>query len=77
MEIHGIEVLLNQDEDFDSDIMRHDGGLWAFDDDDILNKTIEILAENAIDVKMYSWEHWPIAAYITDKYGVKWALHNY
>ena len=76
MEIHGIEVLLNQDREYNSDTRRHEGGLWAFDDDDTLNKTISVLSENAIEVTMHSWEHWPIAAFITDKYGVKWGLHN-
>jgi len=76
MEIHGIEILLNQDSDFNSETSRHDGGIWAFDDDDALNKTVEVLSENAIEVTIHSWEHWPIAAFIIDKYGVRWGLHN-
>jgi len=76
MEIHGIEILLNQDAEYNPDTRRHDGGLWAFDNDEALNKTINILSENAIEVTIHSWEHWPIAAFIIDKYGVRWGLHN-
>ncbi|MCL1822021.1 MAG: MerR family transcriptional regulator [Prolixibacteraceae bacterium] len=75
MEIHGVPVLLNQDAGYDNN-QRHDGGLWAYDDDHDLNRTIEVLSQGAIGVSMYSWEHWPICAMITDKYGVKWLLHN-
>ena len=75
MEIHGIEVLLNQDPDFDNS-KRHNGGLWDFDNDEDLKKTIDVLSQDAIEVYMHSWEHWPICAFITDKYGVRWALHN-
>jgi len=76
MEIHGVEVLLNQDSDFDPKTQFHDAGLWAYEDDEALRKTIAVLSENAIEVAKYAWEHWPIAAYITDKYGVRWGLHN-
>ncbi len=75
MEIHGIPVLLNQDSKYHNS-KRHNGGLWAYDNDDDLKRTINELSKDAIEVSMYSWEHWPICAIITDKFGVKWLLHN-
>jgi len=75
MEIHGIPVLLNQDAGYDNS-KRHNAGLWSYDDDNDLKRTIDVLSQGAIDVSMYSWEHWPICAMITDQYGVKWLLHN-
>ncbi len=75
MEIHGVQVLLNQDAEY-TNKQKHYGGLWAYDNDDDLKKTISILSQNAIKVSMYSWEHWPICAIIIDKYGVEWLLHN-
>ncbi len=75
MEIHGVQVLLNQDAEY-TNKQKHYGGLWTYDNDDDLKKTISILSQNAIKVSMYSWEHWPICAIIIDKYGVEWLLHN-
>ena len=75
MEIHGVPVLLNQDKGFDNS-KRHHGGLWSYDNDADLQKTIDVLSQDAIEVLMQSWAHWPISAFIIDRYGVEWMLHN-
>jgi len=75
MEINGIQVLLNQDKDWTNE-KRHSGGLWSYDNDDDLRRTIDVLSQDAINVETHSWEHWPINAIIIDKYGVEWLLHN-
>jgi uncharacterized glyoxalase superfamily protein PhnB len=78
-EIHGIGYFMNQNSEYNphDPAQQHHGGLWGYSDEDKLKKVIDVLSEDAIDVKIITeWEHWPLAAFITDKYGVKWALHS-
>lgn len=72
MEIHGIEVLLHPG----GEERIRDGGIWAYDDDEALKNAIDVLSQDAQQIRMESWPHWPIAAFIVDKYGVSWSLHN-
>jgi Predicted transcriptional regulators len=74
MEIYGIEVLLHPVGYGEEKIQP--GGLWAYDNDDNLRRTIDILSRNAREITMNSSPHWPICAFITDKYGIMWTLHN-
>jgi len=74
MEIYGIEVLLHP-VGYGEERIQY-GGLWAYDNDDILNHTIDILSVNARSIRRDSWPHWPIFAQITDKFGIEWILHN-
>lgn len=74
MEICGIEVLLHSVEYGKERIQ--DGGIWAYEDEESLWHTIKILSKDAQKIRMDSWPHWPIAAFITDKYGIAWTLHN-
>lgn len=74
MEIHGIRVLLHpggEDE-------KQCGGTWEYEREDVgsLQRAIDVLSQDARSIRTDSWPHWPIAAFIVDKYGVSWALHN-
>jgi len=78
-EIHGIGYFMNQNSEYDphDPAQQFNGGLWGYSDENKLKKVIDVLSEDAINVKIITeWEHWPLAAFITDKYGVKWALHS-
>lgn len=72
MEIHGIEVLLHPSK---SEILQY-GGMWTYDDDEAIQNAISVLSQDAREVRIDSWPHWPIAAFIIDKYGVQWTLHT-
>jgi len=73
MEIHGVELLMTP---YGNDGMTPLGGIWAYDNDDDLKKTIDVLSRDAQKVETHTSPHWPIHANITDKYGVFWCLHN-
>lgn len=72
MEIHGIEVMLHPSK---SEILQY-GGMWTYDDDEAIQTAINVLSQDAREVRIDSWPHWPIAAFIIDKYGVQWTLHT-
>ncbi|MBQ3003195.1 MAG: hypothetical protein IJD82_05640 [Clostridia bacterium] len=74
MEIHGIDILLHPG----GDDANQCGGSWEFEREDVqgLQNAINVLSKDARSVRMESWPHWPITAFIVDKYGVSWALHN-
>lgn len=72
MEIYGIEYLLHPST---SEILQY-GGMWTYDDDEALQNAISVLSQDAREVRINSWPHWPITAFIIDKYGVQWTLHN-
>jgi DNA-binding transcriptional MerR regulator/uncharacterized glyoxalase superfamily protein PhnB len=74
MKIHDIDVLLHPVHPGDERIQP--GGLWAYDNDDDLRKTIDTLSQEAREITMHTWPHWPICAIVTDRYGIEWVLHN-
>lgn len=49
--------------------------MWTFDDDEAIQTAINVLSQDAREVRIDSWPHWSIAAFIIDKYGVQWTLH--
>ncbi len=74
MEIYGVEVLLHPVGYGEERIQA--GGIWAYDNEDDLRRTIAVLSREARSAESASWPHWPVCAFITDKYGVAWTLHN-
>ena len=74
MDVYGIEILLHPVA-YGEERTR-DGGIWAYDDDDTLWNAINVLSRDAREVRIDSWHHWPIAAFIIDKYGIARTLHN-
>ena len=77
MEMFNIEVLISNNTDHNpQDPTRQiNGGIWALDENKF-NQATGVLMENAINVRTETWEGRLTAAFITDKFGVKWVLHN-
>jgi uncharacterized glyoxalase superfamily protein PhnB len=74
MEIGGVEILLHPSgEQLPAGVV---GCQVEFETEEEVRRAYELMTPGALEHSLASWPHAPYSALITDRYGVRWWIHN-